>query len=176
MKLHALGTALLLTVLASSAFAQETTRDDFKEFCQTWQGRWVGDVTWVADWPGFGKRGEKVTAYWEGKVAEDGNVLIGKFFGGKGSSTGIVFFDQGAKRIKWLWIESGGRVGKSCMYKKDGNWVQEGSAVNPDGAKSEYISTITITDDGNKHTWTGKGTMDGKKIDDQNDVWRRVSK
>ncbi len=168
--------ALLLAVSASSLFAQEVTRDDFRDFCKTWEGRWVGDVTWIADWPGLGKRGDKVTAYWEGQVTEDGNAMTAKFFGGNGSSTDLIFFDPGVNQIKWLVVESGGRVGENKMYKKDGKWIQEGTGTNPDGAKIKYVGTVTITDDGNTHTWTGSATVDGKKTDDQRDVWRRVSK
>ena len=25
--------------------------------------RWIGEVVWVADWPGFGKKGDKFTGY-----------------------------------------------------------------------------------------------------------------
>jgi hypothetical protein len=38
-------------------------RQDFDEFCRAFEGRWVGEVTWVADWEAFGKRGDKVEAY-----------------------------------------------------------------------------------------------------------------
>lgn len=169
-------TALFAAILASPTFAQTSTREDFQEFCETWRGRWAGEVTWVADWPGLGKRGETVTAYWEGRVTEDGNAMIGKFYGGTGSSTSFIFFDPGAKQIKWLWVESGGRVSRSTMHKKDGKWVQEGSGTSPDGAKNEYVSTVTISDNGNTHTWTGSGTVDGKRVDDQHDVWRRMAK
>ena len=39
----------------------QSTRADFKEFCKAMEGRWIGEVVWVADWPGFGKKGDKVT-------------------------------------------------------------------------------------------------------------------
>jgi hypothetical protein len=176
MKLTASITVLLVAVLASPAFPQESSREDFKEYCKLMQGRWVGDVTWVADWEGFGKRGEKVTAYSESSIAEDGNALIGRFFGGNGSGTGLVFYDAGAKQIKSVWVSSGGGTGQSIIFKKDGKWIERGSGSEPNGAKNEFTSTLSITDNGNTHTWTGSGTLDGKKVDDQHDVWRRGSK
>lgn len=102
-----------VAVFAAPASTQESSREDFQEYCKAVQGRWVGDVTWVADWPGLGKRGEKVTAYWQGTIAQDGNALIGKFYGGNGSSTGLTVFDAGAKQIKGMWVTSGGFVGHS---------------------------------------------------------------
>ena len=176
MRLVTLSTALLMAVLASPAFAQESSREDFREFCQAMQGRWVGDVTWVADWAGFGKKGEKVTAYSENRVAEDGNALILKFFGGNGSGTSLIAFDAGAKQIKGMDVSSGGGTGHTVIYREGGKWVMKGNGSEPDGSKSEFISTLTMTENGNVHTWTGSGTLGGKKVDDQRDVWRRVGK
>lgn len=168
-------TTLLVIVSASSALAQESSRRDFEEFCQAWQGRFVGEVTWMTDWPGLGKRGEKVTAYWEGRLSEDGNVMLGKFFGGNGSDTSMIFFDAGAKQIKWHTVSSGGSVSYAIMYKKDGKWCQTYIGSGPDGEKLEIQSNVAITENGNTHTWTGTGTVGGKKMDNQYDVWRRVS-
>lgn len=173
MKLTLLPVALLLAIVAP-AFSQESSREDFKEYCKLMQGRWVGDVTWVADWEGFGKRGEKVTAYSEHSIAEGGNVMIGRFFGGNGSGTGLTFYDAGSKQIKAVWVSSAGGTGQSVLFKQDGKWVEKGSGSEPNGAKNEFTSTLTISDNGKTNTWTGTGTLDGKKVDDQRDVWRRV--
>lgn len=32
-----------------------STREAFNDYCDAMVGRWVGEVTWVADWPGAGK-------------------------------------------------------------------------------------------------------------------------
>jgi len=175
MKLPVL-TTVLLSVIVAPAFSQESSRRDFREYCKLLEGRWVGDVTWVADWEGFGKRGEKVTAYSENKMAEDGHVMMGRFIGGNGSGTGLVFFDVGAKQIKGLWVSSGGATGRTTIFKKDGTWVRRGSGSEPNGAKNEFTSTLTISNDGKTHTWEGTGTLNGERVDDQHDVWRRVSK
>lgn len=176
MKVVVLSSALLVAFLAAPVFAQESSREDFQEFCKAIQGRWVGDVTWVADWPGLGKKGEKVTCYWEGRVAEDGNVLIGKFFGGNGSETSLIYFDAGAKQVKWTMVSSGGNVTQNVVYRKDGKWRQKSEGSNPDGTKTRYMSTATISDDGNTWTWEGSGTVGDEKTDDQHDVWRRANK
>jgi hypothetical protein len=176
MKLQALGSTLLLTILASSALAQESTRDDFKKYCQISQGRWVGEVTWVADFPGFGKRGEKVTAYSESWVAEDGNALIVRFFGGKGSGTGLIVYDARTKRIRSQWTDSAGSFSRSVISLVDGKWVEKGAGCLGDGTENKFTSTLTITDNGNTWTFTGPSTVGGKPVDEQHDVWHRVSK
>jgi hypothetical protein len=176
MRLVAPTAALFLAVLAWPALAQDSSREDFRDFCHAIQGRWVGDVTWVADWPGFGKRGEKVTAYWEGRVSEDGNLLIGKFVGGDGSETSLIYFDASAKQIRWTMVASAGSVTQSVVFKKDGKWHQKGHGSLADGTKTQYTNTAIITENGNKWVWEGTGTVGDKPAADQRDVWRRVSK
>ena len=168
--------ALLVAGLTSPAFAQDSSRKDFQEFCQALEGRFVGEVTWVTDWPGIGKKGEKVTCYFEGRIAEDGNVLTGRWYGGAGSGTGQYYFDAAAKQINYLWINSGGAFERGILYKKDGHWVETGSGSLADGRKTAHTSTLAITDNGNTHTYTGSGTVRDEKTDDRHDVWRRVSR
>lgn len=175
MRISSIIVALLLVPLAAPASAQQSTRQDFKDWCQIIEGRWVGDVTWVADWAGFGKKGEKVTAYLEAKVVEDGNAVHVRHFGGNGSGSCLTYFDSGEKQIKALWVQSSGAVSRSIAYRKDGQWIEKGSGSLADGTKTEFTSTMTLTDS-NTLTCTGSGTVGGKKTDDQHDVWRRVSK
>lgn len=111
---------LVLVVAALPAFGQQFTREDFREYCQMMSGRWVGDVTWDADWPGMGKRGEKVTAYGEIRLAEDGHALVGRFFGGAGSWSWTTLYDAGAQQIRTTGVDSGGTVWSIVVQKKDG--------------------------------------------------------
>ena len=39
------------------------------------QGRWMTEIVWITDWPGFGKKGDTVTGYAEWQVALNGNVI-----------------------------------------------------------------------------------------------------
>jgi hypothetical protein len=172
-----LASCLVLALLtALPAFAQQTTREDFKEFCQMMAGRWVGEVTWIMDWPGFGKRGDKVTGYSEIKLTEDGHVMLSRFFGGPGSNAGTIVYDAGAKHIRWSGGDSGGSTWVAILYKKDGKWMSKETGSHADGTRYEGLYTITISDNGNTHRWTGSTKIAGKKADEQNDLWRRVSK
>lgn len=107
---------------------------------------------------------------------EDGNALTGRLFGGKGSATVVGFYDAAAKQIKWLWVNSGGAVDQALISMKDGKWTFQSTGSLADGTKTESTSTVTISDNGNMHTWTGSGQVGDKKTDDQHDVWRRVNR
>lgn len=128
MRIPILITGLLLATFAVPVFAQQASREDFKKYCQMWEGRWVGDVTWVTDWPGFGKKGDKVTAYFEATMVEDGNLMATRFFGGAGSGTGIVLYDAGAKQIKLMWATSSGSMSQGVAFKKNGQWFERAPA------------------------------------------------
>ena len=172
-------TFVLFALLATPVFADHhktTTKEDFLKFCNDLEGRWVGEVTWVADWPGLGKRGDKVTAYLDVTVAEDGHALLLRFYGGNGSGTRIYGYDARTKQIKSMLVVSGGFVGSSIVYKKDGKWLEEGEGSLPNGTKSEGYSIYSYSDNGDKLEITGSGTVGDKKQDNQHDVWQRVSK
>ncbi len=128
-------TLSLVGCFASEAMGQQSSREDFKEFCDAFQGRWVGKVTWVADWPGLGKRGETVTAYIEARYIEDGQGMLLKFFGGNGSATLLTAYDARAKQIKSMWVGSGGGVTHTVIQKQNGKWVEKGTGSLVDGRK-----------------------------------------
>jgi hypothetical protein len=176
MRIAASTIALLVAVLILPTVTQGSTREEFKEYCRALQGRWIGDVTWVADWPSFGKRGDKVTCYFEGGVAEDGNVMKARFIGGIGAGTAIYYFDPGTKEIRSLWVNTGGGVERGTIRKSGDKWLLETSGCLKDGTKVKYTTMVTFADNGNTSTRTGSGTVGGKKVDDQHDVWRRLSK
>lgn len=171
-----ISSVLLIALTALPAFGQQSTREDFKEFCQAFAGRWLGDVTWIMDWPGFGKRGDKVTAFLENRITEDGNVVVGRFFGGPGSGSSVFAYDAGAKQIRGNGADSGGTVWTAVFSKQNGKWVSAETGSHADGTKYEGKYTVAISDGGNTHTWTGSTKITGKKADELKDVWRRVSK
>ena len=77
-----------LTLIATPAFSadneqaasMQSTPEDFEEFSQVMQGRWISEIIWINDWPGFGERGDSVTGYAEYQIGEDGKVLTGRFY------------------------------------------------------------------------------------------------
>lgn len=167
---------LLALVAALPAFAQQSPREDFREYCRANTGRWVGDVALVMDVPGFGKRGEKMTAYGEITLTEDGHVLRGQFVGGPGTWTWMAVYDPAAKQIRLSGADSGGNVWTSRVAKQGGAWSVIESGTLADGAKYEGRYTLTFSADGTRRTWSGSTIIPGRKADEQTDVWRRVNK
>ncbi|MGI6418828.1 MAG: hypothetical protein ACOX1P_24535 [Thermoguttaceae bacterium] len=177
MRISTISTLFVLAALAAPVSAQESNREDFNEFCKAIGGRWVGEVTWIVDWPGIGKKGDKVTCYAELTVVEDGHAMTGRWWGGAGSGTGLCYFDAAAKQIMWIWVNSGGAVSQGTIAKKGkSSWVESTSGCLPDGTKLTHTSTLTFSDDGNTHTYLGGGTAGDKKTDPRHDVWRRAGK
>lgn len=100
-----------LTLIATPAFpadngqttSMQSTPEDFKEFSQVMQGRWISEIIWITDWPGFGKKGDSVTGYAEYQTGEDGKVINGRFYAGPGSATNLTYYD-----VWWLPISNRG--------------------------------------------------------------------
>ena len=174
MKLISSLTLAVLTALPS--LAQHATREDFKEFCQVVSGRWVSDHVLGTDWPGIGKRGDRVACYVDRSLGEDGHVLVIRFFLGAGSGTEVIVYDAAAKRIRAYGGDSGGTTWDFILYKKNGTWTSQGTNSLMDGTKNEALYTLTASDNGNTHRWAGSTKVSGKAPDPVNNVFRRVSK
>ena len=170
--------SIILTIFVSTSalFGQTSSRAEFEEYCKVWEGRWIGEVIWGADLPGYGKKGDKVTAYYDGRIVADGNAFSGVFYSGNGMDTGIIYFDAGTKQIKRVAVTSGGTVLNMILYKKDGKWQRLVTGSLPDGSKIEGKNTLTISNGGNTIALSTTGITGGERIDPSRSVFRRVSK
>ena len=172
MKLSAIALLLLLTC-CTQAFSQESSREDFREFCKLVEGRWVADITWVADWPGVGKKGEKATGYFDVKLDADGHALVGRHYAGSGAGIWTIVYNAAEKKIGGIYVDKSG-INHMTYYKKDGKWIEQGSGSLVDGRKTKDQSTMTFTDNGNQMVLDGTGTIDGESHDKRHDVYHRV--
>ena len=159
---------------AEPAGKMQSTRADFQEFCQAMEGRWIGEVIFVTDWPGFGKKGDKVTAYSDFRISHNGHVLLGRFNGGPGAGTGMVHYDAGKRQIQGRWVSSGGSVWNQVIYKEDGQWKEKETGSMADGKPITSSRSRHISDNCKTHRRSGTVKIDGKTVDPVRDVWRRV--
>lgn len=161
-------------LLAAPATAQDATRKDFDKLCSDMAGRWVGQVTWVTDWPGMGTKGDTVTAYWEGRMSADGNLMIGKFFGGDGTEIMLSYYNPAKHRIRWTSVDSGGTIDQAIVYKQDGKWIRESEITKLDGTTGHLKGIGTITDGGKTWTWIINGKIGDDVVEDTRIPWRKV--
>jgi hypothetical protein len=157
-------------------FGQAAYADDLlKEYGDLIVGRWVGKVKLIADWPGTGKQGEIVVGHLAVRWISDKKGLEDEWFGGNGTGKSIYVWDAKSKKIKQVGVDSGGTVAEWYIWKEKGKWVFEGGGCLADGEKFQGKGTVDVEDDGNTFTYVGSFTMDGKKLLDLRDVYKRAS-
>jgi hypothetical protein len=159
-------------ILATTVSGQSTTKKDFEEFREIFTGRWIGEVKWITDWPGLGKKGDTATCYLDIDPIEDGVALIGKFYGGSGSGTVLWVYEAGSKKIRAIAVYSGGVVDDIEYNKKDGKWIETVTGTLPDGKKVEGTSTLSW--DGKILYAKGTGTIGGEPRDPRDDKWTKL--
>lgn len=59
---------------------------------------------------------------------------------------------------------------------ENGKWTERTKGAKADGSPTTAVQVLTISDDGETHTWKASGTVDSKAIDDWMTVWKRVYK
>ena len=169
----------LIATLAVSANQEQTTTmqsslDDFKEFSQVMQGRWIADIVWITDWPGFGEKGDTVTGYADYQIAQNGRVLTGREYLGPGSVTSLAYYDEGKRQIFQHVVSSGGNVWNNIIYKENGEWNYNVMGSTGDGEEITGSAIRYISDQGQTHRWIGEWFIDGEKLDPLRDTYRRI--
>ncbi len=167
---------LMLIVGARVGIAQQASEEEFKAYQSAMEGRWVGEITWIADWPGLGKKGDKVTGYASNRAAADGRASVGQFYGGNGTGRWLLVYDAGAKQIREMGFDSGGRTWTCLISRQGEHWRSQCAGSLVDGTKTEGDYMLTVSDDGNTHHWTGNTTIGGEAADPLQDVWTRVGR
>ena len=116
-----------LSGLAAEAEAQtdmSSTPEDFKELGELMVGRWMMDVTLIADWPGLSKKqGEKVNGYMSANWIVDQKGLEQVEHIGETSTKMLFVWDPGSKRIRRLGVGSAGDVGETVFWKDGSKWA-----------------------------------------------------
>ena len=174
--LFCLGIAVPVASLANQdpATSMQSSVDDFREFSRVMQGRWISEIIWITDWPGYGERGDTATGYAEYQIAEDGNVLTGREYQGGGSFTILTYYDPGERRIVSRGVASGGRVMQFVYYKDNGEWNYRLTGTTVDGKEIDGAGIRYIEDQGQTHRFTGEWSIDGEMLDPLRDSFRRL--
>jgi hypothetical protein len=167
---------LLVTTVAFAGEAKPTaTTEDFLEWGNRLQGRWVGKITLIADWPGYDKKkGEVVqglvTYRWcVGKKAIEESALEGQ-----AECRRLHFWDAGTKQIKIVNIDSGGTSWTACIGRDGDKWPWTVEGHLPDGSKMEGTGVDTLKADG-EFIVDGTVLVGGVKQPPLHDVYQKAT-
>lgn len=167
---------LVAVPLVFSSTDTTSTREEFQELGNLVQGRWIGDITLIADWPGLNrKQGEKVIGYQVVRWVADGHALLTESIVGDGTSQMFEYWDPISKQIRGRMVSNGGETWESVMWKSGENtwsWKLEGALL--DGTHEHGSGMVVFEDGGNTQIITGTSYLGGKELLPLRDVYRRV--
>ena len=170
---------LLITTTSFSADNQQTaglqsSPEEFKEFSEAMQGRWMSEIIQITDWPGYGKKSDTALGYAEWQIGLDGRVIDGRDYAGPGSSRSFIYYDEYKKQITEHVVSSGGNVWIHYIYKNNGEWNYKITGSTGNGKEITGSAVRYISDQGQTHQWVGEMFIDGEDLDPLRDTYRRV--
>ena len=179
---HMIMNLFCISLISVTAFSAENDQDpilqstpeEFREFSEAMQGRWISEIIWINDWPGFGERGDTVTGYAEWQIGLDGKVVNGREYIGPGSGRSILYYDEYRKQITDHVVTSGGNVFVHYIYKDNGEWNYKITGSTGDGKEITGSAIRYISDQGQTHRWIGEMFIDGEELDPLRDTYRRI--
>lgn len=166
--------AVLVLATCTTTKAQESTHEDFKQWGEAITGRWVGDITLIADWEWIGKNaGEKVVSYHTTKWVADGHALLAETFIGEGTRTELHFWDPSKRQIRLRAVTSSGQSWEAVVWKKNDNvwrWKLKGSLKD----RTEQRCSGVVAFKEGSYVVEGESTLGDKKLLPLRDVLKRV--
>jgi hypothetical protein len=162
----------------SGQFRLAEEADELREFGDKISGRWLREIVYVHDWEGAaGGRGDKATGYHEFQWINDGQALREVSFDGDNRAESIFTWDPTTKRTLAFGTTATGDMLIGHLQKVSENqWkltpVQGGLAS---GEKFGGEIRYTISGDGKRMDASGVVTLDGKPLDELQDVYHRLS-
>ena len=153
-----------------------STPEEFHEFASLMSGRWSGDVTLIADWPGQNKKaGEKIIAYAHRNWASDQKAIVSSDNGGTACANELWHYDPVSKQIKISRIGSGGTRLEVTIWKETSEkwgWTTLGGLA--DGKKLTGTGHWVFKDQGKTAILQGDTTLAGKPLPKLKDVYTRL--
>ena len=174
--------ASFMLILAASVALAEDARvtasyEDFVEWGDRLEGRWVGKVTLIADWPGLDKKkGETVIGHVSRRWAADRRVIEESSFLANEEGRTMHYWDAAANQIKLVSVSSGGTTWVGSIGRDgDDKWPWTAEGTLPDGTKMEASGCDTLTR-GGRQVVDGIVFSGDEKLPKLHDVYERVSK
>lgn len=154
-----------------------STAEEFQEFGHLNVGRWSGDITLIADWPGMKKKaGDKLIAYSTVRWIVDKRGFIWQTVGGETTGFELWLYNPISKRILWRGVDSEGGCMEAVVWKMDSDkWgfkVIGGGLA--DGRKHGGEGRLVFKDGSKTLVVEGKMTLGGEKLPKLRDVFTRL--
>ena len=162
-------------VTQSAANASEGARKGLDELGDLLIGRWRWEINLATDYPGVGKKGDKVAGYETCRSMADRTAIECEFLFGKATETWFFWWDASSKRIKSLGLDSGGNWYEGTISKQGTKLVWMVSGSFADGRPAQVESETTFEDNGDTRVIAG-ATIVGGVRNEFRDVGRRVWK
>jgi len=174
---------LILFVLANFSLAEDKNQhksspEEFKEFCDQVEGRWITHQKVTTVWPKLGfNKGDTLTHYVDFQRELDGIVLVSQHKFGNIKWRVTYHYDAVNSRICSNGNGSNGFWSRGFVWQTSGNefaYSVEGGQSN--GQDFSGSGTRTISDDGKKFTTSSGDTRlgDGAKAKSQ-EIYEKIS-
>ena len=134
----------------------------------------MSEITWAVDYPGLGKKGEKVTGYEICRWTIDGTAIECEVFGGKVTGKAIYWWDAASKQVRDLELDSGGNWAQGVVSRQGTKLVISASGGFADGRRVDYKREDTFQDNGNTRIATGATILKGVR-NEFRDTYKRVA-
>jgi hypothetical protein len=169
----------LVLAMALGQADMTSTPEQFQECGKLVIGRWSGDVTLIADWPGMKKKaGEKLINYRSAHWVADGKVFIDTTVGGETTGTALWIYEPVTKQIVLRVIDSAGVTIEAVVWKESSSkWgfkITGGGLA--DGRKEEGAGHFLFKDGGQSYVVEGDITLGGQALPKLSDTYTRLDK
>lgn len=153
------------------------TVEDFKEFGSLMVGRWSGDVTLIADWPGQKKKvGDKIISYATRRWVSDGHAIVATTHAGTAIGNEFWTFDPASKQIKISRTDSGGTFLDVTIWKETSTkWGWSIGGGQLDGKKLGGTGHWIFSGNGSTAVLQGDVTLDGEPLPKLKDTLTRLN-
>jgi hypothetical protein len=184
MKKVLVAAALVGTLVSGFALAQAAPpgptpasqpANPLMEFGDLIVGRWMSEITWAADYPGLGKKGEQHTGFDVWSWVADGAALECDWVLGPTAGRWLVWWDPSTEQIRVLEVDSGRNWAQGTITKQGTTWMVSRQGTFADGRPVEYQFQMSFQDDGQTHIDTGVTILEGTRSEFR-DVYRRVGR
>ena len=164
-------------VVGQAEEAKAPANEILKEFAAIVVGSWETETLLIEDWPGIGKKGDRVAATITIKPIVGAQALEGEFRVAGASGKWFTVWDPELKAIREFSVDSYGIVGENVITKEGGKWIGRGKSMAPDGVKRSGTNAMTVIDGGNSMVQEGSDQVrDGQALPAYRDVWKRTKK